>query len=102
MSDQPVADSIELVTGVLHTEGVTYAVTGSFASSIHGEPITSVDVDIVARMTPAEATRGRAPVRQAPFSPARRSTRQARGHALQGLSIERALPTVSLTMSKTF
>lgn len=39
------------VTQALEDTGAVYAVTGSVASSIHGEPVTSMDVDIVADLS---------------------------------------------------
>ncbi len=39
------------VTQALEETGAVYAVTGSVASSIHGEPVTSMDVDIVADLS---------------------------------------------------
>ncbi len=57
MAIEGMIGSIRLVTGALDAEGVPYAVTGSVASSIHGEPITSIDVDIVVLMTPDQAPR---------------------------------------------
>lgn len=50
-----IGDSINIVTNALQSERVVYAVTGSIASSIHGEPLTSLDVGIVVRMTPEQA-----------------------------------------------
>ncbi len=43
------------VTGVLDDLGIPYAITGSVASGVHGEPITSQDVDILVRATPSQA-----------------------------------------------
>ncbi len=37
MATEPLMDLIQLVAGALESEGVPYAVTGSIASSIHGE-----------------------------------------------------------------
>jgi len=50
-------EAIGLVVTALEKEHVVYAVTGSVASSIHGEPITSIDVDIAVRMSPEVASR---------------------------------------------
>jgi hypothetical protein len=57
MSTNPIIDLIAQVTASLEEEGITYAVTGSVASSIHGEPVTSIDLDIVTNMKPEQATR---------------------------------------------
>ncbi len=35
--------------------GIPYAITGSVASGLHGEPVNSQDVDFVVRMTPQQA-----------------------------------------------
>ncbi len=55
--ENPLIDVIMETVRVLDAEQVPYAVTGSVASSIHGEPYVSADVDIVVRMTPDQATR---------------------------------------------
>ncbi len=46
---------IESVTEALDRLGIPYAITGSIASSIHGEPVTSLDIDIVVRLGPQQA-----------------------------------------------
>ena len=43
------------VTAVCERLGVPYAVVGSLASSLHGIPRATQDVDIVAALTPADA-----------------------------------------------
>ena len=48
-------DSLRLVVDALEHEGIVYAITGSVASGIHGEPLVSLDVDVVARMTSNQA-----------------------------------------------
>lgn len=55
MSSDPVVDVLEAAVTVLEAAGVEYAITGSVASSIHGEPYSSQDVDLVVRMTPEQA-----------------------------------------------
>ena len=50
MIDDPFIDLVVAVVGSLETAGIPYAITGSIASGIHGEPIPSQDVDIVVRM----------------------------------------------------
>ena len=55
--NDPVVELLNLVTAALDNVGITYAVTGSVASSIHGEPLMSEDVDIVVNMTPEQARR---------------------------------------------
>jgi len=42
------------VMSALEHAGVSYAVTGSIASSIHGEPLSSLDVDICCNATEAQ------------------------------------------------
>lgn len=63
MSNDPLVDVLGAVVAALRGAGVEYAVTGSIASSVHGEPITSQDVDIAVRMDRDQA---RAFVRLAP------------------------------------
>lgn len=55
MTENPMNALIAAVTACLEDAGVAYAITGSVASSIHGEPVTSLDVDIVVVMTPGQA-----------------------------------------------
>jgi hypothetical protein len=43
------------VTAILDRLGVAYVTAGSFASSLHGEPRSTDDVDIVADLHPSEA-----------------------------------------------
>lgn len=57
MATGPLMQLVEKVTDALDREGVEYAITGSIASSIHGEPWTSMDVDLVVTMSPADAVR---------------------------------------------
>jgi hypothetical protein len=65
MVDEGFISSVEQVTSCLESERLTYAITGSVASAIYGEPVTSLDVDIVISMTPEQAGRlaGRLPRR---------------------------------------
>lgn len=55
MSDDPLIDVLQATVDVLEQARIAYAVTGSVASAIHGEPFPSQDVDIVVRMTVAQA-----------------------------------------------
>ena len=48
-------ETLEETVRVLDEEGVLYAITGSVASSVHGEPIVSQDVDLVLHATPSQA-----------------------------------------------
>lgn len=43
----PLVEALTRVTQALEACGIDYAVTGSVASSVHGEPFSSVDVDLV-------------------------------------------------------
>jgi len=63
MVDEGFIRSVERVTTCLQSERIPYAITGSVASAIYGEPVTSLDVDIVMSMTPEQAGRlaGRLP-----------------------------------------
>ncbi|MDO8631907.1 MAG: hypothetical protein Q7R41_15585 [Phycisphaerales bacterium] len=55
MVDEPFIEVIGETVAVLERIGIPYAITGSIASGIHGEPIQSQDVDIAIRMTPQQA-----------------------------------------------
>jgi len=55
MIDESFVDLIRSAVECLDRVGIEYAITGSVASAIHGEPVTTHDVDIVIRMTPAQA-----------------------------------------------
>jgi len=57
MASDALMELIHLVTCALDAEGAVYAVTGSIASSIHGEPVASLDVDIVTFLIPEQAAR---------------------------------------------
>jgi hypothetical protein len=57
MLDDPFIDVLSAAVDALDRCGIPYAITGSVASGLHGEPIASQDVDIVIRMTPAQARR---------------------------------------------
>ncbi|MCK4660543.1 MAG: hypothetical protein KAV82_13565 [Phycisphaerae bacterium] len=55
MNDNPIVEVLTETVRVLDAVGIPYAVTGSVASSFHGEPYASLDVDLVCRMTPEQA-----------------------------------------------
>lgn len=55
MVDSAFQAVLEVVCAELDAHGLCYAITGSVVSSIYGEPITSLDVDVCLRMTPAQA-----------------------------------------------
>jgi hypothetical protein len=44
------------VSGILDRLGIPYVITGSFASSVHGEPRSTDDVDVVADIRPAHVS----------------------------------------------
>lgn len=53
--DDEVLRTIARVSAVLDTLGVSWAIGGSFSSSLHGEPRTTNDVDFVAALRPEDA-----------------------------------------------
>lgn len=55
MPDDPFLEVIQCVVEHLDRLKVSYAITGSVASGVHGEPIQSQDVDIALRMLPSQA-----------------------------------------------
>lgn len=57
MTDPSINQVLELVLPALQATGIDYVLTGSVASSIHGEPFASLDVDLVVKMTPDQARR---------------------------------------------
>jgi hypothetical protein len=48
-------NTLSAVVDALESSGVAYAITGSVASSVHGEPYSTVDADLVAIASPAQA-----------------------------------------------
>lgn len=57
MATNPIYEVIEIVVRALIDFEIEYAITGSVASGLHGEPATTQDVDIIVRMTEAKARR---------------------------------------------
>ena len=57
MSEDPLTDLLTLMAEKLDEAGIPYAITGSVAAGVHGEPVSSQDVDIVVRMTAEQARR---------------------------------------------
>ncbi len=53
--EQPLVDLIRNVSQALDRNGVQYAITGSVASSVHGEPVASADVDYIVEMNADQA-----------------------------------------------
>jgi len=51
----PLVDLLSEVVPALEKAGIDYAVIGSVASSLQGEPHASLDVDLIVRMTPESA-----------------------------------------------
>ncbi len=51
MNPDPLLGLTNIIVKGLENAGIRYAITGSIASSIHGEPITSLDIDFVVSMT---------------------------------------------------
>jgi len=55
MSNDPFLDLVQVTVAALHAAEISYAITGSIASGIHGEPVVSQDIDFVVRMTQDQA-----------------------------------------------
>ena len=55
MQDDPFLDVIQCVVEHLEKHEVPYAITGSVASGLHGDPVQSQDVDFALRMLPSQA-----------------------------------------------
>lgn len=55
MTSESFLKAIHEVTTALDQQHIPYAVTGSVASSLHGEPVTSLDIDFVVQMLPEHA-----------------------------------------------
>lgn len=55
MADDILSEVLAVTVNALDAQGIEYAVTGSVASSVHGEPFASMDVDIAVRMTVEQA-----------------------------------------------
>jgi hypothetical protein len=59
VSDQPQdqLSVLKLVTGRLDAAGIPYMITGSIAAGHYGHPRMTRDIDLVAQLEPADATR---------------------------------------------
>lgn len=57
MTDDPFIDLIDVTVRCLTDVGIPYAVTGSIIAGIHGEPVTSYDVDIIVHMNESQVVR---------------------------------------------
>ena len=55
MNDASTLALVSRLSRDLDAEGIPHALTGSIAAGLHGEPIISIDVDIVVNMTPERA-----------------------------------------------
>jgi hypothetical protein len=55
MAKNEIHEVISIVTSALRDAGIEHAITGSVASGLHGEPVTTQDVDIIVRMNEAQA-----------------------------------------------
>jgi hypothetical protein len=53
--DKTLLRTLSAVAEALDAEGVAYAITGSIASSVHGEPFSSIDVDLILHASPTQA-----------------------------------------------
>ena len=54
MSANTILNVINVVVKALDAAHIEYAITGSVASGLYGEPISTQDVDMVVRMTPQQ------------------------------------------------
>lgn len=57
MNGDPLLDLLNRVCPCLDAIGVIYAITGSVASSLHGQPMSSLDVDICLHLSSEQAIR---------------------------------------------
>ncbi|MGB2984374.1 MAG: hypothetical protein WBE26_00710 [Phycisphaerae bacterium] len=55
MPKNPIVEVISAAVNALEAAGIEYAITGSVASGLHGEPVSTQDVDMIVRMTPQQA-----------------------------------------------
>jgi len=55
MPANPIYEVIEIMAKALTQAGIEYAITGSVASSLHGEPASTQGVDMIVRMTESQA-----------------------------------------------
>ncbi len=55
MHTNEIYEVISIIATALNEAGIEYAITGSVASGVHGEPTATQDVDIIVRMTEAQA-----------------------------------------------
>ena len=67
--DDALIQTLTAVVEALEAVGVPYAVTGSVASSVHGEPHMTQDVDLVLRSSPAQAAAVAARIRPRFYAP---------------------------------
>lgn len=62
------SDFVSAIAGVLEGLGIDYAVTGSLASGLYGEPRTTLDVDLTLRLNDARVAAFADAMQQAAFS----------------------------------
>lgn len=55
MQTNEISEVISIIARALSEAGIEYAITGSVASGVHGEPTATQDVDIIVQMTEAQA-----------------------------------------------
>jgi len=55
VGDDPLIQTLTAVADALDALGVPYAITGSLASSVHGEPYATLDADIIVISPPGKA-----------------------------------------------
>jgi hypothetical protein len=72
MSVPPLVGALTPVLAVLRRLGVRHVVTGSLASSAHGVPRASIDVDVVAELAPEHTSRFIAALRDRYYVPEQR------------------------------
>ena len=85
MMDDALVDSLLQVSNVLNKLGLPYAITGSVASSLYGEPHSTIDADLILSATPADAAPIAHALGQRFYAPADMIADAARRHAMANL-----------------
>jgi len=83
--NDPFIDVLDSVTVVLDRLQIPYAITGSMASAVHGEPLMSQDVDVCVRMTGEQAAALTAALPQRFYRSEEAMTAAARGATMSNL-----------------
>jgi len=78
--DNALVDTLSTVTESMNGLNIVYAVTGSIASSVHGEPYMSQDVDLIVHATPEQMTRLALSLAPRFYAPADMLSQAARDH----------------------